>query len=76
VIHDVIPSVAYMWLGSGYSVFLWGENSSNKFEIKKVGKKEHRWGSGATLEVVVGWSVWCDSWCDSISGVYAPRFGM
>ena len=42
MIHDVIPSVACMRRGSGCSVFLWGENSSNKFEIKKVGKKEHR----------------------------------
>ena len=44
VIHGVIPSVACMRRGSGYCVFLWGKNSSKKFEIKIVGKKEHRWG--------------------------------
>jgi len=26
-----------------YDVFLWEKNSSKKFEIKIVGKKEHRW---------------------------------
>jgi hypothetical protein len=30
-----------------YDVFLWGENSSKKFEIKIVGKKEHRLGERA-----------------------------
>jgi hypothetical protein len=30
-----------MWLSSGYSVFLRGKNSSKKFEIKIVGKKEY-----------------------------------
>jgi hypothetical protein len=29
-----------MWLSSGYSVFLRGENSSKKFEIPIVGKKK------------------------------------
>ena len=38
-----------MWLGSGYSVFLWEKNSSKKFEIKIVGKKEHRWEEWSEL---------------------------